>query len=266
MWAPDGNSFTFVRGDALWVGTAPALPPEPTIVDEASAVVTKFMDARLAGKTDDATALLDDGGKKAYASGQLTLVITGDPHFSRYYVLTQEAVGTQPDTVRVVVRLVLTRGKKDVSNFEETLTLVRDATTKQFLIHRASAGSERDLGKGPEVVSVDVNAGSIQVTFDSDLDPATANSGVVVLDSRGNPLDATVTYANKVVTISGLDLKEGSAYRLVVATTVRDVQGQKVALEYNLDLLGPAANKHAERRSAGSASPTPLASPTASPS
>lgn len=265
VWAPDGNSFAFVRGDGLWVATAPALPPQPTVVDEASGVVKKFMDARLAGRTGDAASLLDDNGKKAYGSGQLNLAVAGDPHVTRYYVLTQEAVGTQPDTVRIVVRLVLTHGKKDVSDFEETLTLVRDATTRQFLVDNASAGSQRDLGKGPEVVSVDVSSGAIQVTFDSDLDPATVNGGVVLLDSRGTPVDATVSYANKVVTISGLDLKQGSAYRLVVETTVRDVQGHKVAAEYDLDLLGPSTGRQPERKSAAGAPPAVPASPSTSP-
>jgi Tol biopolymer transport system component len=266
VWAPDGSTFAFVRGDSLWVATAPALPPEPTIVDEATSVVKRFMDARLNGKSDDAAALLDDSGKKAYAAGQLNLVITGDPHFSRYYLLTQEAVGAQPDTVRFVVRLVLTHGKKDVSDFEETLTLVRDPTTKQFAIDQATSGAQRELGKGPEVVSVEFTASTLEVTFDSDLDPATVSAGVTVIDAKGNPVDATVTYANKMVTISGLDLKAGAQYRLVVMTSVRDVQGQKVAAEYDLDLLGPVANKHAERRSTSpaSASPTPSGSLSAS--
>jgi hypothetical protein len=264
VWAPDGSTFAFVRGDSLWVATAPALPPEPTVVDEATTVVKKFMDARLNARSVDAAAFLDDNGKKAYAPGQLNLVITGDPHFTRYYLLTEEAVGTQPDTVRFVVRLVLTHGKKDVSDVEEAITLVRDATTKQFLIDQATAGAQRDLGRGPEVVSVDVTATTVQVTFDSDLDPATVNGGVTLVDAKGNPVDATVTYANKMVTISGLDLKPGARYRLVVMTSVRDVQGQKVAAEYDLDLLGPAAIKHAEHRSLASASPSPM--PTVSPS
>ena len=266
IWAPDGSTFAFVRGDSLWVATAPALPPQPTVVDEATAVVKKFMDARLNGKADDAAALLDDSGKKSYAAGQLNLVITGDPHFTRYYLLTQEAIGTQPDTARFVVRLVLTHGKKDVSDVEETLTLVRDATTTQFLIDHATAGAQRDLGKGPEVVSVDVTTSTIQVTFDSDLDPATVSGGVTVVDAKGSPVDTTLTYANKMVTISGLDLKEGAQYRLVVNTSVRDVQGQKVSAEYDLNLLGPAAKKHTERKSVSSGSPTPSASPSASPS
>ena len=265
VWAPDGSSFAFVRGDSLWVATAPALPPEPTIVDEATTVVKKFMDARLGDKPVDAAAYLDDNGKKAYAPGKLNLVITGDPHFTRYYLLTEEAVGSQPDTVRFVVRLVLTHGKKDVSGVEEALTVVRDSSSKQFLVDQATAGAQRDLGKGPEVVSVDVTASTIQVTFDSDLDPATVNGGVSVVDAKGNPLDAAVTYSNKMVTISGLDLKAGARYRLVVMSSVRDVQGQKVQAEYDLDLLGPVANRHAERKSgsSASASPTPVASPSA---
>jgi Bacterial Ig-like domain/WD40-like Beta Propeller Repeat len=264
LWAPDGTTFAFVRGDTLWVATAPALPPEPTIVDEASTVVKKFMDARLAGKSADAAAFLDDNGKNAYGEGRLNLVIAGDPHFTRYYLLTQEAVGTQPDTVRFVVRLVLTHGKKDVSEVEETLTLARDANTKQFLVDQATAGAQRDLGKGPEVVSVDVAATTVQVTFNSDLDPATVNGGVTLVDARGNTVEATVTYANKMVTISGLDLKAGAHYRLVVTTSVRDVQGQRVQAEYDLDLLGPAPNRHAERKSvsSGAASPTPAVSPS----
>ena len=256
LWAPDGNSFAFVRGDSLWVGTAPSLPPQPTPVDEATAVVKKFMDARFAGRTDDAAALLDDNGKKAFPGGDLKIATNGDTHFTRYYLLTQEAIGTHPDTVRVVVRLVVTHGKKDVGDVEETLTLVRDATTRQFLIDQSTNRAQRDLGKGPEVVSVDVAASTLQVSFDSDLDPATVSGGVVVLDAKGKPVDASVSYANKVVTISGLNLAQGAAYRLTVQTTVRDVQGQKVAADYDLDLVGPSANRHTLVRPAAPASPS----------
>ena len=265
LWAPDGNTFAFERGASLWVATAPALPPEPTLTDEAGAVVKRFMDARIAGKADDATPLLDPNGQKAYGDGGLKLLITGDPQFSRYYVLTQEAVGTDPDTVRFVVRLVLSHGKKDVSDYEETLVLVRDTTSRQFLIDQASARPQRELGKGPEVVSVDVEATTIAVTFDSDLDPGTVNGGVVVLDAKGNQLQATVAYANRVATISGLNLQEGTQYKLVVLGTVRDVQGHSVAAEYDLDVFGPGPKRHANHRDvvgAAPPSPTPTAAPT----
>jgi len=256
LWAPNGTSFAFVRGGSLWVGVAPLLPPQPTAADQAGVVVKSFMDARLNIQPDLATTLLDDSGKKAYAAGGLSLVITGDPRFSRYYVLTQEVVGTQPDAVRFVVRLVLTHGKIDVTSYEETLTLVRDVTSKSFLIDAATAGPHRDLGKGAEVVSVDVAADAIKVTFDSDLDPGTINDGVLILDSKGKRLDATATYANRTVTLSGLDLKEGAQYKLVVLSTVRDVLGHNVAAEYDLDVFGPTVKKHGGHKETPS-SPTP---------
>ena len=173
LWAPNGTSFGFVRGDTLLVAAAPTLPPEPTALDEAGGVVNNFMQARLKNQSGEAARLLDDSGKKAYAEGGLKLLVNGDPHFSRYYVLTQDLVATAPDTVRVVVRLVLTHGKLDITSYEETLTLVRDAGTKQFLIDKATAGTHRDLGKGAEVVSVEVAGDAVKVTFDSDLDPGT---------------------------------------------------------------------------------------------
>lgn len=258
VWAPNGSVFLFFRGGALWVASAPALPAEPTAVDEASSVVNDFMQARLKGASDQASALLDSNGKQAYAGERLKLTLGGDPHFSRYYVLTQELVSTQPDTARFVVRLVLTKGKIDVSDFEETLTLVRDASSKHFLVDQATGGAKRDLGKGAEVVSVEVAADTIKITFDSDLDPGTVIDGVFVLDSKGNKIDATTSYAGRVVTMTGLQLKPGRDYRLVVLPTLRDVRGQNVASEYDLDVVGPTAKNRGDHKQTGSvASPSP---------
>jgi hypothetical protein len=256
IWAPNATSFAFMRGNALWVATAPALPPEPTALDEAGRVVVSFMDARLKGQSNEASRLLDDSGKKAYEEDGLHLLPTGDPRFSRYYVLTQELTGNQPDTVTFVVRLVLTHGKIDVSNYEETLTLVRETNSKEFRIDHATASAHRDLGKGAEVVSVELARDSIKVTFDSDLDPGTISDGVVLVDSKGKRVDATATYANRAVTLSGLDLKEGARYRLQVLSTVRDVLGHNVAAEYSLDVVGPSAKKHGSHKDAGSPSPS----------
>ena len=264
-WAPNGAAFSFFRGGTLWTATAPALPAQPTALEQATLVVNSFMQARQKGLADQATAFLNDNGKRSYASGQMNLVIAGDPRFSRFYILTEGITSTQPDTVTFVVRLVLTHGKLDVSDFEETLSVIRDATTKQFVIDQATANARRDLGKGAEVVGVVVAADSIKVTFDSDLDPGTVTDGVLILDSKGKQVDAVATYANRTVTITGLDLKPGTHYKLVVLTSVRDVLGHNVASEYSLQLAGPAL-KNQNRKSGGgvSASPTPgLPSPTA---
>ena len=265
MWAPNATVFAFFRGGAVWTATAPALPPLPSVLDQATAVVNSFMQARQKGQPDQASALLDSNGKQAYASGGLNLVINGDPFFSRFYILTQAVTGTQPDTVTLVVRLVLTHGKIDVADYEETLTVVRDATTRQFLIDQAIAGAHRDLGKGAEVVGVVVAADSIQVTFDSDLDPGTVADAMHVLDSNGRQLDATSTYANRTVTIGGLDLKPGAKYKLVVLTTLRDFLGHNIAAEYDLQLVGPVAKSKADHKNGGvTASPVPV-SPSPSP-
>lgn len=264
LWAPNGSTFAYFRGGSIWVATAPALPPAPTALDLAAAAVNAFMQARLKGQLDQAATFLDDSGKQAYAAGGLSLTINGDPQFSRFYILTQEMTGTQPDTARFVVRLVLSHGKIDVSEFDETLTLVRDTTAKQFLVDQATASVRRELGKGAEVVSVDITADTIKVTFDSDLDPGTLPDGVFIIDSKGKKVDATAAYANRVVTLSGLDLKPAGKYRLVVLPTVRDVQGRNVAAEYDLDLLGPALKSHTDHKqaSSGAPSPTPVPSPT----
>jgi hypothetical protein len=253
LWAPNGSIFIYFRGNGLYVATAPALPPPPTALDQAAPVVTKFMDARLKGQSgaDLAATFLDDNGKAAYRGAGLSLSISGDPQFSRYYILTQETVSTQPDTTRFVVRLVLSHGKIDVSNFEETLILVRDSTTKQFLVDQASAGPRRDLGKGASVVSVSITADTVKITFDSDLNPGTVQDGVYIIDTKGDKnekMEGTVSYADRVVTITGLELKPGGKYRLVVLTSVRDVQGHNVASEYNLDIFGPALKKSVNQR------------------
>ncbi len=267
-WAPDGKTFAFVRGNSIWVATAPALPPAPTALDQASALVSSFMDARLKGQRDQALLYLDAGGKQAYGSGGIKLLIGGDDQkFSRWYLLTQELMSTNPDTARIVVRLVLSHGKLDISDVEETLTVVRDATTRQFVIDQATAGDRRDLGKGAEVVSVEVAADTVKVTFDSDLDPGTVNGGVTLFDAQGNAIQAGESYANRVVTFSGLTLKPGARYRLTVLPSLRDVAGHNVVSEYDLDLYGPAFIRSPESRTGGvtaSPSPSPSATPTPS--
>jgi Bacterial Ig-like domain len=269
VWAPNGTAFAFFRGGAVWTASAPGLPPMPSVLDQATAVVSSFMQARQKGQSDQATALLDSSGKQAYASGGLNLVVTGDPSFSRFYILTQAVTGAQPDTATFVVRLVLTHGKFDVADYEETLTVVGDATTRQFLIDQATAGAHRDLGKGAEVVSVVVAADSVQITFDSDLDPGTVAEAVHVLDAKGRQLDATTAYANRTVTIAGLVLKPGAQYKLVVLTTLQDFLGHNIAAEYDLQLVGPVAKNKSDHKSGGvTASPAPIVSPgpSASPS
>ncbi|MFI5281571.1 MAG: Ig-like domain-containing protein [Candidatus Dormibacterales bacterium] len=264
-WAPDGATFAFFRGGAIWVASAPALPPQTTSLDQAAAVVNSFMQARLKGQADQAGQYLDPNGKQAYGTDGLNLTISGDPSFTRYYILTQEITSTQPDTAKFVVRIVLSHQKLEVTDVDETLTLVRDPSSNHFVVDQAAAGPRRDAGKGAEVVAIDVTRSVIKVTFDSDLDPSTVARGVMVVGSNGDPVDATASYANRVVTLSGLDLKPGEQYKLVVSTALRDVLGHNVTREYDLVLLGPAAGEGGSHLGGSTAAPSPSPSPSPSP-
>jgi hypothetical protein len=261
-WAPSGTAFSFVRGGALYAASVSPLAPEPPALDLASLAVNSFMKARLAVQPDQAKAFLTDNGKQAYASDGLNLLISGDPVFSRFYILTQEMTSTQPDMARIVVRLVLAQGKLNVGNFEETLTLVRDPSSGQFLIDQATAGPHRDLGKGPEVVAVDVTRSAVKVTFDSDLKLDTVQFGVILLDRNGKQVGDKAAYANRAATIAGLQLVQGAHYKLVVLSTVHDWVDHNVASEYDLDLVGPAPTSD---QSGTVVSPTPTPNPTATP-
>jgi hypothetical protein len=269
VWAPNGVAFIYFRGGGVFGATAPTPSPRPSILDAAASAVNSFMQARKNSDSVKASAYLDDNGRKAYSSssGGLNLVVTGDPTFSRYYLLTQSITGDHPDTAQFVVRIVLSHDKLDVSTYEETLTLVRTQGSQQFLVDQATAGPLLTLGKSAEVVSVDVSASAIKITFDSDLKPESVATGVIILDSKGKQVGGNPVYANRTVTISGLDLKPHATYKLVVLSTVQDVGGTNIAAEYDLTFTGPAdTHGGANKRGEQSPSPSPQASPSATPS
>jgi hypothetical protein len=266
-WAPDGMAFTYVRGSAIWSANAVPQPPEPSTLDQAASVVSQFMNARIALHGDQAQAFLDDKGKQAYSSSGLPLVISGDTTFTRDYVVAQEVTGLSPQTARFVVRLVLSKGSLDVSEYEETLTLQRDQASAPFLIDQASAGPTSDLGKGADVVSVEVASGSMKIVFDSDLVSDSVADGVILVDANGKRVGSQSTYANRTVVITGLDLTPGAAYKLEVLTSVQDVSGRNVPAEYDLNLVGPAlVSTPAPPSPQPSPTPTPAPSPSPSPS
>ena len=270
VWAPNGVAFIYFRGAGVFGASAPAAPPRPSAMDSAAAVVNNFMQARKSSDGIKASAYLDANGRKAYSSsgGGLNLILTGDPSFSRYYLLTQSITGSEPDTAQFVVRIVLSHDKLDVSTYEETLTLVRTQGSQEFLIDHATAGPLLSLGKGADVVSVEVSPGMVKITFDSDLKPESVATGVIILDSKGKQVGSSPVYANRTVTFSGLDLKPHATYKLVVLSTVQDVSGTNIAAEYDLTFAGPAdAHGGANRRGEPSPSPSPTqASPSARPS
>ena len=256
-WAPDSSTFVYVRGDALWAATAPAAksPPSPTL--QASAVVNAFMHARQDNDPDKARGYLDDSGKAAYGSGNPALIPSGDLQFKRFYILVAEVDPTSTNSVRVVVRMVFGKNKQEKVAIEETLAVQRALSTDPFLIDGVSVSRQRDLGKGPEVVTVKVTDTEVVVTFDSDLLPSSVG-GVILQDSTGAAVQVTPVYSDRSVTFSGLQLTAGAHYRLVVQPSLEDVGNRHPAAEYDLDLVGPAP----ETTSGGGSTPPPAPSPS----
>jgi len=258
VWAPDSTTFVFVRSSALWIATAPEPTPPPPAVDQALSVVKSFMKARVAGESEHAMGYLDANGKTAYAGSSPALIPQGDPGLKRFYILMSE-VDPTTGAVRVVVRLVFSHGKVEQLASEETLTLVRAQATDPYLIDAATAGPQLQLGKGPEVVIVKVTPASVAVTFDSDLQ-AQSISNVTLQDDKGAQVTGTVSFTDRTVTFSGLQLTPGAHYRLVVLPGIQDVGNHNPAAEYDLDFVGPGPAPVA-----GGENPPPSPSPSPSP-
>jgi len=89
---------------------------------------------------------------------------------------------------------------------------------------------------------------------------------VLLLDAKGKQVEATTSYANRTVTVTGLELKPGTQYKLVVLPALRDVLGHNVASEYDLQLVGPASKNQTGVVVKPSPSPSPSPAPSASPS
>jgi hypothetical protein len=240
-WAPDAKHISFARGSALWSGqvNGSSAPVKVAPCDSAGPVLDEFMAARKRGDADAAQALLDDNGRSAYAAGGRNLVWRGEgnsPALHRYYTVLQQPVD---GGCRYVERLVLNQGKLEVTDFDETVLFQPDASGKQR-VHDSAISAARQLGKGPEVVLVELlDATHIRVSFDSDLDPSAADA--VQIQGPGGPVKAQGAYGDRIVTLTlAAPLNPSATYRLVVpARSVRDVSGRTPQGDYTLEITAP---------------------------
>jgi hypothetical protein len=243
--SPGATTVAFLRGPAPSVFlvdySAPANVSAGALLEEGGRQVAAFMDFRVKGQADQAGAFLDDSGRKAYEQTG-GLIVTGDPKLSRAYQVTSEATSTQPVSLRYTVRLVFSSGKLEVSQSDETLTLVKDAGGR-LVVHQAVATQRRPVGKGPEVLSVKVSPTGVTVLLDSDLDAKTVPDNVVITDTAGEAvsLKYSVGYGNRTVIVSfPAGLKPGQTYRLSLLTGLKDVSGRAMVSQYDFDFDGLA--------------------------
>jgi hypothetical protein len=243
--SPGATTVAFLRGPApsllLVDYSAPANVSAGALLEDGGRQVAAFMDFRVKGQSDQAGAFLDDSGRTAYEQTG-SLILTGDPKLSRAYQVTSEATSTQPVSLRYTVRLVFSSGKLEVSQSDETLTLVKDAGGR-LVVHQVVATQRRPVGKGPEVVSVKVSPTGVTVLLDSDLDAKTVPGNVVITDTSGQPvsLKYAVGYGNRTVTVTlAAGLTPGQSYRLSVLTGLKDVGGRAITGQYDFEFDGPA--------------------------
>jgi Bacterial Ig-like domain len=253
QWSPSGDLVLFTRRDeasgrAFWTATATPSSTD-TAANKALAEVAKFMMARINSDSVAAQAELDDAGIAAYQAGASSLLGPAGSHFSRYYPVTVQPSGSNPNAFLVGVRIFSAKNGVEISFFEEQLTLVRQnpqsAVAPQghsYLIDAVSASASMPLGHGPTVVSVEVVQAppgeQVRVHFDADLKPGTVSSDTIqVKDGDGKVVDALVTFDpdNHLATLA-VKLKPGT-YQLVVTTGVTDINGVAVAQEYDAPLV-----------------------------
>jgi len=253
QWSPSGDLVLFTRRDeaggrAFWTATATPSSTD-SAANQALAEVAKFMLARINGDIVAAEAELDQAGAAAYQAGASSLLGPGGSHFSRYYPVTVQPSGTNPNAFLVGVRIFSAKSNTEISFFEEQLTLVRQGQPSplvpqfhQYLIDAVTASPTMLLGHGPTVVSVEVVQAppgeQVRVHFDADLKPETVTSGTIqVKNADGTVVDARVSFdADNHLATLAVKLKPGT-YQLVVTTGVTDVNDVAVAQEYDAPLV-----------------------------
>ncbi|MGA7989165.1 MAG: Ig-like domain-containing protein, partial [Candidatus Dormiibacterota bacterium] len=204
---------------------ATAAPSGPQIPPAASSALHAFVDAQVRG---DLAALAALSGPNAGA------VDNTPQNLSRAYVISTYL---QPDggvsaSIELIVDPTAAHASAQVAS--ETLTLSSDPTGHGYLVSRILATPLLDEATGPHVVQVTSSTQggvtTLEVSFDSDLNPGSVAGAVRVLSADGTPLSSSTVYdANSrtaTVTVSGAP---AGVLTLEIATALEDVDGQTLA-------------------------------------
>jgi hypothetical protein len=244
-WSPHGDLVLFTRQDeaggrAFWTANT-AVSEVDAAAKQALAEVERFMQARLKGDSATAQQGLDAAGLSAYQGGASSLLSPAGTKFDRYYPVTVQQTGSNPNKFLVGVRIFVSRSGVQRSFFEEQLTLV--LKDQRYLVDAVTSTPAVPLGHGPTVLSYEVVPTSpgyqVRVGFDADLRPETVTKDTIqVRDSDGKVVGAKITFdADSHMATLTLTLRPGSTYQLVVSTGVTDVSGVTLAEEYHASLV-----------------------------
>lgn len=225
VWAPSGEAFAFNRAGQLYTAQVAAGPAAGAPgVEQTLKVLDGFEQARLAGDQAKLRSYLDPAAQAAFTTAGLKPL--------RYFVVL-----AQPG--QATVRLVLGDKAHETAALDETLYL-QSGSGGQLLIDRLADTPQWPLGHGPQLLSVKVSGGQLELEFDSFLAPAAGRS-VSLKDAAGHDLAADASVSNRLITLvvhGGLE--PGAAYRLAVSTALKDVNGNAFPVEETVPVLGPA--------------------------
>ena len=244
-WSAHGDLVLFTRldeagGRAFWTASTGTSEVD-TAQKQVMAEVDKFMQARLQGDRATAQDGLDAAGLTAFQGGASSLLPAAGTKFDRYYPVTVQQIGSNPNKFLVGVRIFVSRSGAQKSFFEEQLTLV--LKDQRYLVDAVGSTPSRPLGHGPTVLSVEVvpapPGSQVRVRFDADLRAGTVTTDTIqVKDADGRLIGTTpITFDpdNHLATLT-LRLRPGT-YQLVVTTGVTDVNGVSLAQEYDAPLV-----------------------------
>jgi len=244
QWASRGDLVLFTRQDeaggrAFW--TASTAPSESDAAQkQAMAEVDRFMQARLQGNSTAARDSLDAAGLSAYQGGASSLLSPAGSKYDRYYPVTVQLTGSNPNKFLVGVRIFVSRSGVQRSFFEEQLTLILN--DQRYLVDAVTSTPAVALGHGPTVLSVEIvpaDPGSqVRVRFDADLRPETVTTDTIqVRGVDGRPITTRIAFdADYHLATLALSLRPGT-YQLVVTTGVTDINGVAMADEYHASLV-----------------------------
>jgi hypothetical protein len=222
-WAPSGGQVAVLTHSGgqpqIEVAQVPAQTADAG--DAVQAVAGAFADAQLSGDRDALRALAASGAG-----------VDALPRASRASLV--QVLPGAGGASRVELRLVIdpTPDHPVPRAIEEMLNVRPDPGLGRPVVDRVSAGPAADVPPGPHVVRIAPGPapGTVAVTFDSDLDPASVGGAFGLSGAGGGRLAASAAYdpATRTVTLSSPgDLP--SQVALTVATSLRDVSGQRLA-------------------------------------
>jgi hypothetical protein len=234
--SPSGEQIAFISNDSgspavelATVSGAAKARSGATIPAAANSALHAFVDAQVRGDTATLAALSGQDVNAAAATPQ---------DLSRAYVISTYL---QPDGgVSASVELIVdpTSGHHNARVASEELSLARSSSGDGYQVTALQTTPLRDESSGPHVVQVSttIEGGvtTLEVSFDSDLNPATVGGAITVLSQSGTPVDSSATYdANsRTATVTIANAPPG-ILTLAISSALGDVEGQTLAPSFH---------------------------------